>query len=46
MTKNFLLAVLGSSFFQHDVLMQQENALANLEKGILYTANKLRELKQ
>jgi hypothetical protein len=26
--------------------MQQENAFANLEKGILDTANKLRELKQ
>jgi hypothetical protein len=46
MTNNFILAVLESSFFRHDVGMQQQNALANLEKGSLDTANKLRELKQ
>jgi hypothetical protein len=46
MTSNFLLSVLDLSFFQHDALMQQENALANLEKGILDTGNTLRELKQ
>jgi hypothetical protein len=38
--------VLGSSFFQHEVFMQQENAFAKLEEGILDTANKLRELNQ
>jgi hypothetical protein len=46
MTSNIILSVLESSFFQHDVLMQQENALANLENGTLDTAYKLRELKQ
>jgi hypothetical protein len=46
LTNNFLLSVLESSFFQHDVFIQQENALAELEKSILDTANELRELKQ
>jgi hypothetical protein len=45
LTNNFLLSVLGPSGFQHDVLMQQVNVFAILEKGILDTANKLRELK-
>ena len=46
LTNNFLLSVLESSFFQHDVFIQQENALAELEKSILDTTNELRELKQ
>jgi hypothetical protein len=45
LTNNFLLSVLESSFFQHDVSIQQENALDRLEEYILDTANKLRELK-
>jgi hypothetical protein len=44
MTSNFLLSVLESTFFQRDVLMQQVNVFASLEKSILDTANKLREL--
>jgi hypothetical protein len=39
MTNDFIVSVLDSSFFQHDVRMQQDNALAKLEKGILDTAN-------